>query len=153
MRIFSFVDMTGVMTVQVYFTSGTTGSPKMVAHTHSSYGYCHQVMGKYWLDLTQDDIIIKPDGSPVTTRDLAGQVLYVMHLEQELGLHPGELRLCGEETSEILRGSGSSGLRDRIAGRPDGSQSLNIRRSRLCVSRKVCDRTKIVPLASAKRTC
>lgn len=66
--------------------------------------------------LTEDDIIIKPDGSPVTTRDLAGQVLYVMHLEHELGLHPGELRLCGEETSEILRGPGSSDLRDRIAG-------------------------------------
>ena len=66
--------------------------------------------------LTQDDIIMKPDGSPVTTRDLAGQVLYVVHLEQELGIHPGGLRLCGEETSEILRGPGSSDLRDRIAG-------------------------------------
>ena len=45
------------MTVQVYFTSGTTGAPKMVGHTHSSYGYCHQVMAKYWLDLTRDDIM------------------------------------------------------------------------------------------------
>ena len=43
--------------VQVYFTSGTTGAPKMVGHTHSSYGYCHRVMGKYWLDLTRDDIM------------------------------------------------------------------------------------------------
>ena len=29
----------------------------MVGHTHSSYGYCHRVMGKYWLDLTKDDLI------------------------------------------------------------------------------------------------
>ena len=29
----------------------------MVGHTHSSYGYCHQVMGRYWLDLTKDDIM------------------------------------------------------------------------------------------------
>jgi len=43
--------------MQVYFTSGTTGKPKMVAHTHSSYGYCHFPMAKYWLDLTKDDIM------------------------------------------------------------------------------------------------
>ena len=43
--------------MQIYFTSGTTGKPKMVAHTHSSYGVCHQVMGKYWLDLTSDDVM------------------------------------------------------------------------------------------------
>ncbi len=29
--------------MQIYFTSGTTGSPKMVGHTHGSYGYCHWV--------------------------------------------------------------------------------------------------------------
>jgi len=43
--------------MQIYFTSGTTGKPKMVPHTHSSYGYCHYPMGKYWLDLTKDDIM------------------------------------------------------------------------------------------------
>ena len=29
----------------------------MVGHTHGSYGYCHHVMGKYWLDLTKEDIM------------------------------------------------------------------------------------------------
>ena len=29
--------------MQIYFTSGTTGAPKMVPHTHTSYGFCHQV--------------------------------------------------------------------------------------------------------------
>lgn len=40
----------------VYFTSGTTGMPKMVLHTHASYGIGHQVTGKFWLDLTPDDV-------------------------------------------------------------------------------------------------
>jgi len=40
----------------VYFTSGTTGMPKMVPHTHASYGIGHGVTGKYWLDLGPDDI-------------------------------------------------------------------------------------------------
>ena len=40
----------------VYFTSGTTGYPKMTLHTHTSYPLGHQVTGKYWLDLTPDDL-------------------------------------------------------------------------------------------------
>ena len=40
----------------VYFTSGTTGMPKMVPQTHASYGIGHGVTGKYWLDLGPDDI-------------------------------------------------------------------------------------------------
>ena len=32
--------------MQIYFTSGTTGAPKMVGHTHGSYGYCHWVSFK-----------------------------------------------------------------------------------------------------------
>lgn len=39
----------------IYFTSGTTGLPKMVGHTQASYGLGHQITGKYWLDLTPDD--------------------------------------------------------------------------------------------------
>lgn len=41
---------------QIFFTSGTTGAPKMCAHTHASYGFCHWVTGKYWLDLTSNDL-------------------------------------------------------------------------------------------------
>src|SRR5579863_9969199 len=40
----------------VYFTSGTTGMPKMVLHTHSSYGLGHQVTGRFWLDLERCDL-------------------------------------------------------------------------------------------------
>jgi acyl-coenzyme A synthetase/AMP-(fatty) acid ligase len=40
----------------LYFTSGTTGYPKMVAHTHASYGIGHQITGKLWLDLTPTDL-------------------------------------------------------------------------------------------------
>ena len=36
--------------MQVYFTSGTTGDPKMVPHTQGSYGYCHWVTGTSLLD-------------------------------------------------------------------------------------------------------
>jgi acetyl-CoA synthetase/medium-chain acyl-CoA synthetase len=36
----------------LYFTSGTTGYPKMVLHSHTSYPIGHNVTGKYWLDLT-----------------------------------------------------------------------------------------------------
>lgn len=38
-----------------YFTSGTTGHPKMCLHAHS-YGLAHQTTGKYWLDLKADDL-------------------------------------------------------------------------------------------------
>jgi medium-chain acyl-CoA synthetase len=30
--------------MQIFFTSGTTGAPKMVGHTHGSYGHCHWVL-------------------------------------------------------------------------------------------------------------
>ncbi|MGD9891006.1 MAG: AMP-binding protein [Dehalococcoidia bacterium] len=40
----------------LYFTSGTTGYPKMVAHTHASYGIGHQITGKLWLDVTPNDL-------------------------------------------------------------------------------------------------
>ena len=40
----------------VYFTSGTTGMPKMVPQTHASYGIGHAITGKYWLDLGPDDV-------------------------------------------------------------------------------------------------
>jgi acetyl-CoA synthetase len=39
----------------VYFTSGTTGPPKMVPHEHS-YALAHTITGRYWMDLRQDDI-------------------------------------------------------------------------------------------------
>lgn len=39
----------------IYFTSGTTGHPKMVVHTHA-YPLGHMVTGKFWLDLRPGDL-------------------------------------------------------------------------------------------------
>ena len=64
--------------------------------------------------MAEGDIIIKADGSPVTTRDLAGQALYVLSLEAALDLAKGQLRLCAEETVEILHGASRKDLRRDI---------------------------------------
>jgi len=40
----------------IYFTSGTTGPPKMVLHTQVSYGLGHRLTGQLWLDLKPDDV-------------------------------------------------------------------------------------------------
>ncbi|XP_048465544.1 acyl-coenzyme A synthetase ACSM3, mitochondrial isoform X2 [Rhincodon typus] len=41
----------------IFFTSGTTGAPKMALHTHCSYGMGLTVNGRYWLDLTPSDVM------------------------------------------------------------------------------------------------
>jgi acyl-coenzyme A synthetase/AMP-(fatty) acid ligase len=38
-----------------YFTSGTTGYPKMTIHCHG-YGLAHVITGRYWLDLKPGDL-------------------------------------------------------------------------------------------------
>jgi acyl-coenzyme A synthetase/AMP-(fatty) acid ligase len=38
-----------------YFTSGTTGYPKMTIHRHD-YGIAHQVTGSHWLNLGEEDL-------------------------------------------------------------------------------------------------
>jgi acyl-coenzyme A synthetase/AMP-(fatty) acid ligase len=40
----------------LYFTSATTGNPKMVMHTQASYGLGHRLTGQFWLDLKPDDL-------------------------------------------------------------------------------------------------
>ncbi len=40
----------------LYFTSGTTGFPKMALHTHATYPIGHRITGKYWLDLNPTDM-------------------------------------------------------------------------------------------------
>jgi acyl-coenzyme A synthetase/AMP-(fatty) acid ligase len=40
----------------IYFTSGTTGMPKMVMHSHASYGRGHYLTARFWLGLTRDDL-------------------------------------------------------------------------------------------------
>ncbi|XP_051663190.1 acyl-coenzyme A synthetase ACSM4, mitochondrial-like isoform X3 [Manacus candei] len=41
----------------IYFTSGTTGSPKMVEHSYGSFGLGFFLCGRYWMDLTPSDIM------------------------------------------------------------------------------------------------
>ncbi|XP_074179219.1 acyl-coenzyme A synthetase ACSM3, mitochondrial isoform X1 [Rhinolophus sinicus] len=44
-------------TMAIYFTSGTSGSPKMTGHTHSSFGLGLSINGRFWLDLTPSDVM------------------------------------------------------------------------------------------------
>lgn len=41
----------------IYFTSGTVGYPKMVLHTQASYPIGHTITAKYWLDLSENDLL------------------------------------------------------------------------------------------------
>ena len=52
---FSTVDTDSNENAMCYFTSGTTGYPKMCIHAHS-YPIGHQTTGKYWLDLRPEDL-------------------------------------------------------------------------------------------------
>ncbi|MGH8874127.1 MAG: acyl-CoA synthetase, partial [Acidimicrobiia bacterium] len=40
----------------IYFTSGTVAYPKMVLHTHASYGIGHDITARFWQDLRSDDL-------------------------------------------------------------------------------------------------
>ncbi|CAL4254415.1 unnamed protein product [Meganyctiphanes norvegica] len=42
---------------QLFFTSGTTGLPKMVAHTQADYGIGLTISSQYWLDITEKDVL------------------------------------------------------------------------------------------------
>ena len=42
--------------LMIYFTSGTTGYPKMVLNTHASYPLGHIITGKFWLDNRPTDL-------------------------------------------------------------------------------------------------
>ena len=40
----------------IYFTSGTESYPKMVLHTHASYGIGHDITARFWYDLKPEDL-------------------------------------------------------------------------------------------------
>lgn len=52
---FEAADTNGDDDALCYFTSGTTGYPKMAIQPHS-YGLAHEITGRYWLDLTPEDV-------------------------------------------------------------------------------------------------
>lgn len=54
-KTFASVNTRADETALCYFTSGTTGYPKMTIHGHE-YALGHQVTGKYWLDLNPSDL-------------------------------------------------------------------------------------------------
>uniref|UniRef100_A0A8D0KZV0 medium-chain acyl-CoA ligase n=1 Tax=Strix occidentalis caurina TaxID=311401 RepID=A0A8D0KZV0_STROC len=43
--------------MSIFFTSGTTGSPKMTEHSQGSLGFRPLLSERYWLDLTPSDVI------------------------------------------------------------------------------------------------
>ncbi len=75
----------------IYFTSGTTGPPKMVLHTHASYGIGHQLTARFWLGLDSDDLHwnlsdtgwAKTAYSGLFAPWIAGSTVFVRH-------HPGK---------------------------------------------------------------
>src|SRR5205814_5589039 len=53
---FTTIDTLSDENAILYFTSGTTGLPKMTVHTHTSYSVGHKTTGRLWLDLHPDDL-------------------------------------------------------------------------------------------------
>ncbi|XP_062612284.1 acyl-coenzyme A synthetase ACSM3, mitochondrial-like [Saccostrea cucullata] len=41
----------------LYFTSGTTGAPKMAEHTHGGLGFGHFITARYMLNVSHDDVV------------------------------------------------------------------------------------------------
>lgn len=54
--VFDTVDTHSDEMAAIYFTSGTSGYPKMTVHTHVSYPLRHKVTGQLWLDLREGDL-------------------------------------------------------------------------------------------------
>ena len=74
-------------------------------------GMC-RFLRRWRRDLTPEDVIRKPDGSPVTVCDLAAQALIVNALKRDERL--GKVLICGEESAGVLREPGMELKQSRV---------------------------------------
>ncbi|XP_048818313.1 acyl-coenzyme A synthetase ACSM3, mitochondrial-like [Lagopus muta] len=74
----------------IYFTSGSTGSPKMVVQSHSSYGIGFATSSRYWMNLTPSDIMwntsdtgwVKAAWSSIFAPWISGSCVFVHNMPQ-----------------------------------------------------------------------
>jgi acetyl-CoA synthetase/medium-chain acyl-CoA synthetase len=84
----------------IYFTSGTTGMPKMVLHNQVSYGLAHAVTGLAWLGLTADDVQFTVSDTGWALASYAA--LYGPWHAGATVVIDGGVRFCPRRTLEIL---------------------------------------------------
>ncbi|MHC4673290.1 MAG: acyl-CoA synthetase [Planctomycetota bacterium] len=84
----------------IYFTSGTTGMPKMVLHNQVSYGLAHAVTGLAWLGLTADDVQFTVSDTGWALASYAA--LYGPWHAGSTVVIDGGVRFCPRRTLEIL---------------------------------------------------
>ncbi|XP_053132834.1 acyl-coenzyme A synthetase ACSM4, mitochondrial-like isoform X2 [Hemicordylus capensis] len=74
----------------IYFTSGSTGPPKMAEHSHCSYGIGFAASGRHWMNLTPLDVFwntsdtgwVKSAWSSVFAPWINGSCVFVHHMPQ-----------------------------------------------------------------------